>query len=211
MAENEPAEKKGCMGWVVLGLIAVAALIIWTWSGRGPIHGGIEAAHEIEGVAQAKAIVQAMHAYAADHGGNYPAGSTSTEIFQKLLDGHYVTESKTFFVLTGGKFPADSNQLDARNVCFDVTAGASSKSPDDLPLVFHHRLRYRLQAGRQCDACHRHRRHPSWHRCRLQWRRHAFSPRQLRWHRAECRSGGFRRQGRNVPAVGALSLKTILS
>jgi len=136
MAEKEPAEKKGCMGWVVLGLIAVAGLIIWTWLGHGPIHRGIEEAHEIDGVTQAQAIVKAMHAYAADHGGAYPSGSTSTEIFQKLLDGHYVTGPETFFVLTGGKFPADSNQLDSRNVCFDVTAGASPKSPADLPLVF---------------------------------------------------------------------------
>jgi hypothetical protein len=77
-----------------------------------------------------------MNAYAADHGGAYPEGGSSTEIFQKLLDGHYVSDPQTFFVLMGGKFPADTNQLDARNVCFDVTAGASPKSPGDLPLVF---------------------------------------------------------------------------
>jgi hypothetical protein len=136
MPEKEPAGKKGCMGWLLLGLFAVAALIAWTWLGHGPIHEGIERAHEIEGVAQAQAIVKAMHAYAADHGGAFPDGSTSTEIFQKLLDGHYVADPKTFFVLTGGKFPADSSQLEARNVCFDVTAGATPKSPDDLPLVF---------------------------------------------------------------------------
>jgi hypothetical protein len=136
MAEAEQVEKKGCMGWVVLALIAAAALTIWTLLGRGPISKGIEEAHEFDGVAQAQAIVKAMHAYATDHGGAYPEGGTSTEVFQKLLDGHYVSNPKTFFVLTGGKFPADSNQLDSRNVCFDVTAGASPKSPADLPLVF---------------------------------------------------------------------------
>ena len=124
------------MGWLAVVVVLLGLLVFWTERGHGPIAKGIEEAHEIDGVTQVKAIVQAMNAYAAVHGGAYPTGDTSTEVFQKLLDGHFVSDPKTFFVLTGGKFPADSNQLDSRNVCFDVTAGASAKSPDDLPLVF---------------------------------------------------------------------------
>ncbi len=136
MAKTEREEKKGCMGWVVVGVILLGLLAFWTWRGQGPVAKGMEEAHELDGMAQVQAIVKGMNAYAADHGGAYPDGRTSTEVFQKLLDGHYVADAKTFFVLTGGKFPADSNQLDSRNVCFDVTAGASVKSPEDLPLVF---------------------------------------------------------------------------
>ena len=136
MPRVDPAEKKGCMGWVVLGLAAVVALAIWTWLGHGPLAQGIEKARVMEGISQVNAIVQAMDAYAKDHGGAYPEGNTSTEVFQKLLDGRYVSDPKIFFVLTGGKYPAASSQLDARNVCFDVTGGATAKSPDDLPLVF---------------------------------------------------------------------------
>jgi hypothetical protein len=131
-----PGKKKGCLGWIVVALVLIAALAIWTLRGHGPISKGIADVHEVDGVAQVHSIVKAMTAYAADHGGAYPEGASSTEVFQKLLDDHYVSDTKTFFVLTGGKYPADSSQLQSQNVCFDVTAGASAKSPDDLPLVF---------------------------------------------------------------------------
>src|ERR1700753_321458 len=100
MAKIEPEGKKGCMGWVILGLILLGAVAWGTGLGQVPVARGIEEAHEFEGVAQAGAIVKAMNAYAADHGGAYPGGGTSTEVFQKLLDGHYVSDPKTFFVLT---------------------------------------------------------------------------------------------------------------
>lgn len=78
-----------------------------------------------------------MYSYANDHQQQYPDGKSSTEVFQKLIDEGYVTDPTIFYVSYEGKVPAKAGQkLKPENVCFDVTGGVDSNSPDDVPLVF---------------------------------------------------------------------------
>jgi hypothetical protein len=79
----------------------------------------------------------AMAQYAADHGGNYPDGKSSTEVFQKLLEGNYVTDPGIFYVPCAGKIKAVSGQsLKPENVSWDVTEGVDSSTSDEIPIVF---------------------------------------------------------------------------
>jgi GYF domain 2 len=81
-------------------------------------------------------IADVLSHYAADHGGAYPDGQTSTEVFQKLLDGKYIFDPTVFYFPMTGKTKPAGAKLTADNVCFDVTAGATSKSSKLLPIVF---------------------------------------------------------------------------
>jgi hypothetical protein len=78
-----------------------------------------------------------MFSYACDHGGKYPTGKSSTEVFQKLLDGDYVTDPAIFWnPEVPGKIKPVARKLKPENVCWDVTVAVDSTSPDHLPLVF---------------------------------------------------------------------------
>lgn len=134
MTETRSPEKKswGCW-WVALVSIA---LVLWAIFKVLPTSVPVEQAKEMAGLEQVRTIAIALNDYAADHDGAYPEGASSTEVFQKLLDGKYVSDPKTFFVLIAGKVPAASNQLSSQNVCFDVTTGATARSSIYLPLVF---------------------------------------------------------------------------
>ncbi len=81
-----------------------------------------------------------MHAYSVDnveHDNLSPGGTSATEVFQKLMDGGYVTDPRLFYIPMPGKRPADEGQkLKPENVCFDVTDGVGPNDPGDLPLVF---------------------------------------------------------------------------
>ncbi len=87
-------------------------------------------------IEEVRAIASAMNAYAADHKGTYPEGTTSTEVFQKLIDGKYVTDPGIFYLEMPGKSEATSGKLTADNVSYDVTGGITADSSDDLPMVF---------------------------------------------------------------------------
>jgi hypothetical protein len=81
-------------------------------------------------------ITKAMLLYAQDHQGKFPFGKSSTEVFQKLLEGGYADYSLFYFPMKG-KTPALNRQpLKPENVCFDMTGPSDSSAPDDLPLVF---------------------------------------------------------------------------
>jgi hypothetical protein len=84
----------------------------------------------------ARAIELAMFSYAQDHHGQYPTGHSSTEVFQKLIDGNYVSDPSIFWLKMSGKQRASSNRLTPENVGFDVTAGMTDHSPDMVPGVF---------------------------------------------------------------------------
>ena len=87
-------------------------------------------------VEQAHVIGTAFLSYAVDNG-NYPDGKSSTEVFQKLVDGRYVSDLSSFYVsLIPNKAKATSAKLTPENVCFDVTGGATMNSPDALPLIY---------------------------------------------------------------------------
>lgn len=89
---------------------------------------------------QGRQIGQAMFSYATDNvqnGNAYPDGNSSTEVFQKLIDGGYVTDPTIFYVPLPGKVKAVAGQkLKPENVCWDVTSGVDSNSSDLVPLVF---------------------------------------------------------------------------
>jgi len=98
----------------------------------------------------ARQIEQCLYQYSVDHGGHYPEGKTSTEVFQQLIDQGYVTDPALFYVgymKTFGKLGPQSNQLKAENVCFDVTCCVDSSSPDNLPVVFLTGFKVNYQAG----------------------------------------------------------------
>ncbi len=87
-------------------------------------------------VQQTRQIGVVMFAYACDNNGAYPTGDSSTEIFQKLIDGGYVNDSTLFYVKMPGKVAPTSNKLKPENVCFDVTVAVNNKSSDMVPLIY---------------------------------------------------------------------------
>jgi hypothetical protein len=59
------------------------------------------------------------------------------EVFQKLLDGAYITDPSIFYLPSPGKIKAQPGQkLKPENVCWDVTADIGPNDPDYLPVVF---------------------------------------------------------------------------
>jgi hypothetical protein len=76
----------------------------------------------------------ALQDYANKHEGAYPDGTTSTEVFQRLIDDRDIVPHWLFFDLPG-KASANSNRLTAKNVCFDFTRGVDSRGPKWLPIV----------------------------------------------------------------------------
>lgn len=103
--------------------------------------------HQNYGVQSAHVIGMAMLAYANDNNGKYPTGASSTEIFQKLIDGKYITDPSIFCPYEeSGKSRATSNKLKPENVGWDVTIPAyaedfgvppeKTKTDGGLPLLF---------------------------------------------------------------------------
>ena len=139
---SAPAKKgmHGCLlAAIILGVIGFVSIpVIACLAGvaLGPITKGIEKAKENMAMQQARQIGLAMFAYANDHNGAYPDGATSTEVFQKLIDEKYVSDPGVFYFSMPGKTKTTSDKLTADNVCYDVTSGVASDSPDDVPLVF---------------------------------------------------------------------------
>jgi hypothetical protein len=80
-----------------------------------------------------------MYHYARDHNGKYPSGASSTEIFQKLIDGLYLTDPGVLFVPSAalpGKVKTVSTTIKPENVCWDVTVPVDSLTSNVLPLVY---------------------------------------------------------------------------
>jgi hypothetical protein len=118
-------------GIVILGIIAVilGALL-------GPDSHPLYRAMENAAMQNANTIGICMFQYSVDHGGAYPEGKSSTEVFQKLVDEKYITDPAIFYVRMPGKTRATSDKLKSENVSWDVTIPMDSNSPDGLPLVF---------------------------------------------------------------------------
>jgi hypothetical protein len=98
---------------------------------------GLPQARRDAAMQQCRQIGLMMFQYATDNNGGYPDGKSSTEIFQKLIDGNYVADPTIFYTPLPGKTkPTAGQKLKPENVCFDVTSGADSDASDLLPLVF---------------------------------------------------------------------------
>jgi type II secretory pathway pseudopilin PulG len=137
-----PAKKKmsGCLlaFLIAIGALIVAIPVLSCLAGLalGPITVGIKKAKESASMQTSRAIALAMFQYADDHNGAYPDGKTSTEVFQKLLDGKYISDPGLFYLEMPGKTKATSSTLTAENVSYDVTWGVTSSSSGSTPLVF---------------------------------------------------------------------------
>jgi hypothetical protein len=135
--------KKGMSGCVlaiiivcVVGFVSIPFIACLAGIALGPITNGIKRAKQSVAMQHVRTIEIMMFAYANDHNGAYPDGKTSTEVFQKLIDGNYVTDPSIFYAAMPGKTKPTSNTLTADNVCYDVTSGVTLDASDDLPVVF---------------------------------------------------------------------------
>ena len=154
-----PVKSKPMSTWliVLLAVLGVGVLTIPCCCGvaLGPITNGIKRAKENVALQHSRTIALAMMAYAEDHHGHYPdagegpaagsvvtigggspGASTSTEVFQRLIDGHYVTDPAIFYFDMPGKVKPVGDRLAANNVCYDVTAGLTTDSPSGIPMVY---------------------------------------------------------------------------
>jgi hypothetical protein len=102
--------------------------------------GGIRYAHNYGAMQQGRQIGQMLFSYATDNtdkGNAYPDGNSSTEVFQKLIDGGYCSDPAVFYVPLPGKVkPVVGQKLKPENVCWDLTSGVAADAPSGLPLVF---------------------------------------------------------------------------
>jgi hypothetical protein len=126
------------VSWTVMGLILLVAFFAFAW---GPLTSGagLESIKDSPLMRSSRAIALAMYQYANDHQGNYPDGQSSTEVFQKLIDGGYITDPTIFYTPVlhlPGKVKASSNKLKPENVCWDITVPDTSNDSDFLPVVF---------------------------------------------------------------------------
>src|ERR1017187_10202334 len=110
----------------VLNFIYVAVfLMVLAGVCLGPINHITPEMRYRSGVMQkARQIGVSMHAYSNDHDGHYPEGKTSTDIFQQLIDGHYIDDPSIFYVKMPGKVPPQGNHFKPENVGFDMTCCA---------------------------------------------------------------------------------------
>jgi hypothetical protein len=95
-----------------------------------------------------RTLALAMFQFANDNNGAYPDGASSTEVFQKLIDGNYLPDPSILFVPLPGKVKAQPGaKLKPENVAYDVTSGVNAQSPDDVPLVYLTGFRMDYHAG----------------------------------------------------------------
>jgi hypothetical protein len=119
--------------WLVLGLAGILLLFTIVLN---PFHRG----HFVDGRAfrNGRIIANALNAY-AEKNGKYPDGKSSTEVFQELLDGKFISDPSVFYVPFPGKMQAIPGQaLKPENVSWYITS-CPVQGPDDFatfPLVF---------------------------------------------------------------------------
>jgi len=118
--------------------ICLAILCYLFLSALGPANiGGIKQAWGSASMQQSRQIDIAMFSYCNDNNQKYPDGTSSTEVFQKLMDGGYITDPSIFYLPLPGKTRGDAKRkLKPENVCFDVTSSLEGNSPDELPVVY---------------------------------------------------------------------------
>ncbi len=139
LAETREAHKQALRSLRDWGFAAFLILLLWVMvtAFLNPIAPGNKYPLHSAALQNAHALGLALFCYANDNVGEYPDGASSTEVFQKLLDGGYVTDPGIFYVpMTGKERAARGQKLKPENVCFDVTGGVEAKDSGALPLVF---------------------------------------------------------------------------
>jgi len=118
-------------------ILLLGILFILFGISLGPIHEGPLRVKHSPLLQTAHVIGLALFYYANDNDQHYPDGASSTEVFQKLLDGGYVTDPNLFYIPMPGKVPPKAGQkLKSENVSWDLTAPTVSNSYGGLPLLF---------------------------------------------------------------------------
>ena len=110
---------------------------------------GIEEARQSSLAQMAHALGMAMYSYSQDHGGKYPQGKSSTDVFQQLIDQKYATDPTLFYFPMEGKSKPEGTKLKPENVSWDVTADVQPDDPDFLPIVFltGYKIQYQFHHG----------------------------------------------------------------
>ncbi len=112
-------------------------LVILAGVALGPIGVGIEHPYSNGAMQNCRTIQLSMFQYSNDNDQLYPDGKSSTEIFQKLLDGKYLSDPAIVYLPMPGKVkPVPGERLKPENVCYDITGGVDASSSDLLPTVF---------------------------------------------------------------------------
>jgi hypothetical protein len=136
---REPERKrKSILGDGCGCLLIVVILFLLAGVLTPPFPGGIRHILPNAMMQTSRQIGVAMFAYANDNNQIYPDGKSSTEVFQKLLDGNYVTDPAIFYIPMPGKIKPVEGQkkLLPENISYDVTGGVDASSSDLLPLIY---------------------------------------------------------------------------
>jgi hypothetical protein len=124
--------------WVYVGCLA-GLIFLFAGVAIGQLTGLPQARRDAL-MQQGRQIGQCLFSYSTDNVQNnnaYPDGNSSTEVFQKLIDGNYVSDPGIFYFPLPGKVkPVAGQKLKPENVCFDVTCCVDADAPDGLPLIF---------------------------------------------------------------------------
>ena len=114
---------------------ALGILILFFLLCTFPPHSGPRRILANKAIQTSRQIGLSLLAYSQNHGGKYPEGKSSTEVFQKLLDEKYVSDPNIFYSpLTDEVKPTTA--LKPENVSWDMTCCVDASSPDGVPVVF---------------------------------------------------------------------------
>jgi hypothetical protein len=149
---NVPAKSGASMRRRSLLRSYAAAIVIVVLLGPlllAPEPGGMRYPQQSRAMQTTRTLVLAMFQYSMDNNDQYPDGASSTEVFQTLMDGNYLTDPSILFVALPGKVRAKPGaKLKPENIAYDVTSGVDAHSPDNLPVVYltGFRMTYRADA-----------------------------------------------------------------
>ena len=135
-------QKKG-WGWaqwiLIVGLVVVGVgLTIPVFNGVAP------RARVTQATNNCRQIIISLKSYASDHGGKYPEGATSNDVFRELIKAGLL-EDERVFSSPENPYAGDNNLGAPPDYAQAVLAGENhwamtkdltDSSPDDTPLVF---------------------------------------------------------------------------
>jgi hypothetical protein len=118
-------------------VVIIAVILVFLCVSPGHVYVGIRPAQHSQWLLASRSIALLMFQYANDHDQEYPTGKSSTEVFQKLLDGKYASDPMLFYIPLPGKTkPVPGQPLKPENVSWDVSCCLDSSDPDGVPVVF---------------------------------------------------------------------------
>ena len=135
---SKEASRKIVRFWIRIGVLMVVVFILLGVA-LGPLGCSITNSQKFACLQTTHTLMLALYSYANDHGGKYPEGKSSTEVFQQLLDQGYITDPGMLCITSlrlPGKVRANNNHLKPENVTWDVTCCVDSTTSEDCPTVF---------------------------------------------------------------------------